>query len=290
MHSRLRCCVKEPSKPPHLEANAWFPYILPTHLYIVSSDTQRRILLSRPPQPSKLVIKMINIRNIDCESPACYTLGVMASPTRDLVLRTLRARGKCTVKQLADAAGVSPVSVRHHLSSLQADDLVLAEEVKHGVGRPYHVFSLTEKAQEIYPGRYLRLTNRLLSEVKDHISEDLVIQLFSGVANAMADEYAAQLAGLTMQERLPRLMQMLAAEGFDAEYEWQEDRVIIREFGCPYLQVGREHPEVCTVDTRFIATALDLPVERVKCLLDGDTHCTFSLKVLDEKERLPVHG
>lgn len=222
--------------------------------------------------------------------PACYTLGAMASPTRDLVLRTLRARGNCTVRQLADAAGVSPVSVRHHLSSLQADDLVKAEEVKHGVGRPYHLFSLTEKALEMYPGRYLRLTNRLLDEVKDHISEDLLSQLFSGVATAMADEYAAQLAGLPLHDRLPRLMQMLAAEGFDAEYEWRDDRVIIREFGCPYLQVGRQHPEVCAVDTHFIATALDLPVDRVKCLLDGDTHCTFSLRVVDDKERIPIHG
>jgi predicted ArsR family transcriptional regulator len=106
----------------------------------------------------------------------------------------------------------------------------------------------------------------------------------------MADEYAAQLEGLPLRDRLPRLIEMLAAEGFDAEYEWQGDRVVIREFGCPYLQVGREHPEVCAVDTHFIATALDLPIERVNCLLDGDTHCTFSLKVLEDQEQLPIHG
>lgn len=214
----------------------------------------------------------------------------MASPTRDLVLRTLRARGKCTIRELASEAGVSPVSVRHHLSALQASGLVASEEVKHGVGRPYHVFTLTEKALEAYPGRYFRLTNRLLDEVKGHLPEGLVSQLFSGVATSMADEYAAQLEGLPLKDRLPRLIEMLAAEGFDAEYEWQDDRVVIREYGCPYLQVGREHPEVCAVDTRFIATALDLPIERVNCLLDGDPHCTFTLKVLEEKEKLPVHG
>jgi len=214
----------------------------------------------------------------------------MASPTRDLVLRTLRARGKCTIRELASAAEVSPVSVRHHLSALQASGLVAAEEVKHGVGRPYHAFTLTEKALEMYPGRYFRLTNRLLDEVKGHLPEGLVSQLFSGVATAMADEYAAQLEGLPLKDRLPRLIEMLAAEGFDAEYEWQDDQVVIREFGCPYLQVGREHPEVCAVDTRFIATALDLPIERINCLLDGDTHCTFTLKVLAEKEKLTVHG
>jgi DeoR family suf operon transcriptional repressor len=217
---------------------------------------------------------------------ACYTLSAMTSPTREVIVRTLKAQGKCTVNDLAEAAAVSPVSVRHHITALQAQDLVVAEEVKHGVGRPYHVFSLTEKAFELYPGRYFKLTNRLLDEIKDHVSEDLVTELFSGVANAMAIKYASQLQGLPLEERLPRLMEMLGEEGFDAEYEWRGDEVIIREFGCPYVQIGRKHPEVCAVDTRFIATALDLPAERVNCLLDGDTHCTFTLKVLEPTEEL----
>lgn len=210
----------------------------------------------------------------------------MTSPTREVILRTLKAQGKCTVKQLAEAAGVSPVSVRHHLASLQADDLVATEEVKHGVGRPYHEFSLTEKAIDLYPGRYFNLTNRLLDEIKGHISEELVAELFSRVARAMAEQYAAQLAGLALEQRLPRLMELLAAEGFDAEFEWQGDKIIIRELGCPYVQVGRVHPEVCAVDTRFIATALGLPVERVNCLLDGAAHCTFQISPEERTQEL----
>lgn len=210
----------------------------------------------------------------------------MSSPTRETILRTMKSQGKCTVKDLAQAAAVSPVSVRHHLSSLQADDLVEAEEVKHGVGRPYHVFSLTEKAVELYPGRYFRLTNRLLSEIKDHMSDQSVRELFSGIAGAMAAEYAVELSGMELKDQLPRLMEMLAEEGFDADYEWQGDQVIIRELSCPYVHVGREHPEVCTIDTRFIATALDLPIERVQCVLDGAAHCTFALQAHSELKEL----
>jgi predicted ArsR family transcriptional regulator len=213
----------------------------------------------------------------------------MPSPTRDVILRTLKAQGRCTVKELAAAAGVSPVSVRHHLAGLQAEELVEAQEVKHGVGRPYHEFSLTEKGIERYPGRYLRLTNRLLEEIKGHISRDLVSELFSGVAGAMAAEYAAELQGLPLEQRLPRLMEMLAAEGFDAEYEWVGERLVIRELGCPYVQVGRMHPEVCAVDTRFIATALDLPVERVECLLDGAARCTFQVGAQQRSQELVPH-
>ncbi len=105
----------------------------------------------------------------------------------------------------------------------------------------------------------------------------------------MADEYAVQLAGLELNQRLPRLMELLAEEGFDAEYEWRDDQVIIRELSCPYVQVGRQHPEVCSIDTRFIATALDLPIERVECLLDGAAHCTFALRAAGHVQELSTY-
>jgi predicted ArsR family transcriptional regulator len=93
----------------------------------------------------------------------------------------------------------------------------------------------------------------------------------------MARDYAKQLADLPLEERLGRLVESLSQEGFDAELEIQDDRLTIRELSCPYFRIGREHPEICLVDQNFIATALSLPVEKVSCLLNGQTHCTFSI-------------
>lgn len=201
----------------------------------------------------------------------------MSNSTRDLILRTLRTHGRCTIKDLAEAAGVSPVSVRHHLANLQAENLVEAEEVRHGVGRPRLVFSLSERANELFPGRYFRLTTRLLDEIKDSLPEGTVGELFAGVASAMAEDYATRLAGLPLQERLERLVEYLTGEGFAADIQTDGDRLLIRELSCPYFRIGRTHPEVCLVDQAFIATALSLPVERVTCLLDGHSHCTYAV-------------
>jgi DeoR family suf operon transcriptional repressor len=201
----------------------------------------------------------------------------MASETRETILRTLRARGHCTVKELADAAGISPVSVRHHLSSLQAEGLIELEEVRHGVGRPHHVFSLTDDAHELFPTRYFRLTNRLLGEIKEIMPESALEGLLLGVADSMASDYASQLQGLPLEQRLQRLIELLDEEGFSAELEHRGDAVMIHELSCPYYQVGQAHPEVCMIDQKFIARALSLPVERVHCVLDGDAHCAFSV-------------
>jgi DeoR family transcriptional regulator, suf operon transcriptional repressor len=212
----------------------------------------------------------------------------MATPTRDTILRTLRARGRCTVNELATAAEVSPVSVRHHLANLQAEGMIGVEEVKHGVGRPRHQFFLTDAGHDLAPGRYYRLANRLLDEIKVSLPEDQVQSLFHGVASSMADDYAVQLAGLPLEMRLSRLVNLLSEEGFDASLEDSDDKVIIRELSCPYYRIGLQHPEVCDVDQSFIASALDLPVERVSCLLGGDTHCTFAVTKDPEMKELPA--
>jgi DeoR family suf operon transcriptional repressor len=203
----------------------------------------------------------------------------MASETREIILKTLRTRGSCTVKDLADAAGISPVSVRHHLSSLLADDLIVSEEVRHGVGRPRHVFSLTEDGYELFPTRYYRLTNRLLGELKEVLSDSSVESLLSGVAESMAEDYGSQLEGLPLQQRLTRLVELLNEEGFNADIKRQDNDIILRELSCPYFHVGQSHPEVCMIDQSFIARALSLPVERVRCLLDGDSHCAFIIPI-----------
>ncbi|MGD2162311.1 MAG: ArsR family transcriptional regulator [Anaerolineales bacterium] len=199
----------------------------------------------------------------------------MASETREIILKTLRSRGSCTVKDLADAAGISPVSVRHHLSSLLADDLIESEEVRHGVGRPRHVYSLTEDGYELFPTRYYRLTNRILGELKEALPSSSVETLLSGVADSMAEDYANQLEGLKLEKRLTRLVELLNEEGFSADIVRKGNDIVLRELSCPYFHVGQSHPEVCVIDQAFIAKALSLPVERVRCLLDGDAHCAF---------------
>jgi DeoR family suf operon transcriptional repressor len=212
----------------------------------------------------------------------------MTGSTRETILRVLREQGDGTVKDLAEAVGISPVSIRHHLANLQAERLITAEEVRHGVGRPYLLYKLTEQALELFPTRYFNLTNRLLSEIKESMPDEQVSQLFSSMALSMAESYAAELESLPLDQRLDRLVMLLSKEGFDAVLERHDDKVVIRELSCPYYQLGREHPEVCMIDEAFIAKALSVPVKRVSCLLDGDTHCTFAIELASMEEEAQV--
>lgn len=197
--------------------------------------------------------------------------------TRENVLRTLLTRQRCTINELADAVGINPISVRHHVTKLEAEGFVTSEEERHGVGRPRRVYFLTEEGMEKFPTRYLRLTVRLLQQLKETLPEPMVDKLFAQVANDLVKDYTAdlQLDGVPMEERLDIVKDLLGGEGFTMEWDLQDDGYHIREVNCPYYHVGQDHPEVCVVDQTLISSMLSVPVEKVKCILDGDTFCTY---------------
>ena len=200
-----------------------------------------------------------------------------AKSTRQKVLQTLLKEHRCSIVELADAVEINPISVRHHIAKLQAEGLVASDEERHGVGRPRQVFYLTELGLEEFPTRYLRLTIRLLEQLKRNLPPKMVDQLFSQMAADLVEEYAqvAKQQGMNIEQRLELVSDLLKDEGFDLEWEKKDNQYFIREISCPYLHVGQNHPEICVIDQTLISTVLDLPTEKVKCILDGDNQCTF---------------
>ena len=195
--------------------------------------------------------------------------------TKDRILQTLLRKPKLTINDLAEAVEINPISVRHHLSNLEKEGLISAEEERHGVGRPRLVYSLTEDGMERFPTKYLRLTTRLLSQMKETIPGPMVAQLFNQVAEDLADQYAADIKGLNMEERLDFVKELLAQEGFTVEWELKDGQYEIHEISCPYYQIGVAHPEVCTMDQTLISRMLAVPANKVQCILNGGAHCTY---------------
>jgi DeoR family transcriptional regulator, suf operon transcriptional repressor len=195
--------------------------------------------------------------------------------TRERILHTLLRQPRRTINDLAEAVGINPISVRHHLTNLQVEGLVGTEEERHGVGRPRLVYSLTEEGMERFPTRYLRLTTRLLAQMKESMPEPMVKKLFAEMADGLAEDYVSQMKGLDMEERLDLAKSLLSEEGFTMEWEKTGGQYQIHEISCPYLQIGQNHPEVCTVDQTLISRMLAVPAEKVQCVLKGDAHCTY---------------
>jgi predicted ArsR family transcriptional regulator len=198
--------------------------------------------------------------------------------TRHAVLEHIRVHGYGTVQSLADALGLSPISVRHHLTSLQAEGLIRVELDRQRVGRPKHRYYLTERVEPTLPNQYHTLALRLLDELKATLSPQQVQAIIDRIAATVAARYGDSLIGSTLEQRLAHLVRVLGAEGFMAEVRHVDDQLVLTSSNCPYTSIGQHHPEVCRIDTTLIRTVLGVSVEQTSCVLHGDRNCAFRVQ------------
>lgn len=197
--------------------------------------------------------------------------------TRLAVLHAIRAQGQATVASLAATLGISPISVRHHLTGLQAEGLLKVTLERQAIGRPKHVYSLTEAAERYFPIAYHTLAERLLNELKDSLTAEQIEAIVDRMAANVAARYGAlQLSG-SLEERLQKLVDTLGEEGFRAAVRRVENGALQAELSCPYLFVGQRQPEACRIERVVMRTALGRNVQRTACVLNGDRLCIFSV-------------
>ena len=199
--------------------------------------------------------------------------------TRDKVLQTLVSNPRATINEIAKTVGINAISVRHHLTNLQADGLITAEEERHGVGRPRLIYFLTESGQEQFPKRYFQLSQHLIKQIKKSLSDDAVNQLFKNMASDIISDHQQEILDFDMEDRLLLLEDIMSNEGFDLEVKKTEFGYEIHEVACPFYKLSKEHPEICLFDQTLVAKILALPKENVIHQKHGDNHCSFMVKI-----------
>jgi predicted ArsR family transcriptional regulator len=197
--------------------------------------------------------------------------------TRDVILQGIKQSPRSTVEELAEVADISPVTVRHHLNALQAAGTIEAASVRRKVGRPYYVYSLSESGQELFPKRYVRLTSRLLDEMKSRLPQDVIDDIFRGVVESVLAEHQGEFEHLPLEERLDYLVGLLSDEGFLSRWEKTPEGYQLIEYSCPYLFIGSTHAEVCGFDRQLMTGVLQLNVLQQSCMLQGADCCQFTI-------------
>ena len=199
--------------------------------------------------------------------------------TREKVLQTLVTNPRSTVVEIAEAVGINAISVRHHLTNLQAENLVGADEERHGVGRPRLVYFLTDAGQENFPKRYYRLSSHIIRQLKKSLNPEELKNLFNEIVRDLIEGHKVDLAGLSIEEKLIFLQKVMAEEGYEIEWEASDHGYEIKEITCPFYELGKDHPEVCLFDRLLIANILSVPEKSVQHKKYGENHCVYKVKV-----------
>ncbi|TMC96745.1 MAG: winged helix-turn-helix transcriptional regulator [Chloroflexi bacterium] len=102
--------------------------------------------------------------------------------TRMEVLELLRRKGHASAETIATDLGVTPNAVRQHLTNLERDGFVVSHPERRRRGRPSLLFSLTERADSVFPKRYGQLASMVLQEVQEMGGPDALDEVFARMA------------------------------------------------------------------------------------------------------------
>jgi predicted ArsR family transcriptional regulator len=207
--------------------------------------------------------------------------------TRRYILDILRTRGQATVDDIVDElqkrrGKITAVTVRHHLTRLQEEDLITSPELRRRTtpGRPQHTYALTEKARSVFPNNYQRLATRLVEQMSQQLSPDSVNVILEGVATCMAGE--AAIPDAPLRERMDAVVEYLNEHGYDAAWEAGDQGFLLHTYNCPYEQIALSgNHSLCTMDMRLIASLLGVVPRRVARVAEGDSACSYLIPCAD---------
>lgn len=199
---------------------------------------------------------------------------------RQLIISILKERGSATVDELSKELGITSVTVRHHLDVLRSEGLVSEPVVRHRAtsGRPQHAYTLTVKANELFPKNYDGLAMQLLDEVKAHSDMRAVNIFFEGVTRRLLIEAPRPAANEPMPRRLDHAVGFLNEKGYVARWENTDDGYVVHTCNCPYAGIADRHPELCAVDMNLIASLVGRIPERVCHLTEGGESCSYLIR------------
>src|SRR3954454_1697166 len=105
--------------------------------------------------------------------------GGTPSAVRRAVLVHLRRHRPSAPDTIAAAIGASRSGVAQQLRALDTAGLVTRTSVRHGVGRPHHLYDITPDAQDLFPTNYDGLATGLLTAILEVGGESLVEDVFA---------------------------------------------------------------------------------------------------------------
>jgi predicted ArsR family transcriptional regulator len=198
--------------------------------------------------------------------------------TREQILTLLRRQGQMTAAELSDALGIGAVGVRQHLALLDRDGLVRTAGVRRGVGRPSHLYALTEHAEALFPKRYDRLALDALAFVEAQGGAGAIDQLFAARREKLAQQLAPRLAGKSRPEQVRELAALLTEQGYMCEAQTLPDGSFeLIEHNCPVDCVARDYPQACDHELRLYEDVLGAPLVREELISEGGSCCRYRI-------------
>ena len=210
----------------------------------------------------------------------------LASPSslRRAILVRLRRYGPGSPDEIAAALDASRTGVLQQLRALELAHLVEHETVRHGVGRPRHVYDITADAQELFPANYDGLAAGLLDAIMAVGGDDLIEQVFAARRRQIGDRIRQRIderlpADAPLADRVRELAVIQDELGYLTSATVGEDGALrLSEHNCAIFQVAKGEASACEAELELFREVLGADVERESHIVAGDRCCTYRIE------------
>lgn len=211
--------------------------------------------------------------------------------TRRMIMTLLKMKGPLTISALAEELGITEMGVRRHVLQLEQESLVRTKVVRQAMGRPMHVYSLTERAEDHFPKSYHNLALELLRELDHGSGVDAVNMLFEGRKRRMLAQYSPLMQCRELEERVAELSTIQNAGGYMAEWSKEEDgSYTLREYNCPIHQVATQYRKACQCEQHLFEELLEAKVTRSECMAEGGQCCRYTITPNPKQKTSEIKG
>ncbi len=121
----------------------------------------------------------------------------------------------------------------------------------------------------------------VLDTIADQLGPEALKQILSIMTEARVLEWEPRLRGLSMAKRVEALKEIYIESDPYMDVEKSGDRLTLIEHNCPFLNVAKRRPVLCSVTISMLTRLLGYRVVREERFQNGDGRCVFRV-LLDE--------
>lgn len=191
------------------------------------------------------------------------------------LLDLLRKYGPLSVAQLKLPMQVTATAVRQRLVRLLAQRDIERKTERMSRGRPVHRYALTEKGRRRAGANFADLAIALWQEIREIKDPEVRRGLLQRLSKRLATQYASQIQGETVEERMESLAELFRERQIPFEVDRSHELPLLRATACPYPDLAEQDRSVCSMERLMFSELLGTNVRLSDCRLDGHNCCTF---------------
>jgi predicted ArsR family transcriptional regulator len=203
----------------------------------------------------------------------------LENSTRKVILTMLKTQGQLSVGEMSKQLGITEMAVRRHLNTLDRDGLLETKLIRQAVGRPTHLYFLTDQADDLFPKNYHHLTLDILGELLEDEGQERIESLFKRREDKLMRKYQSRMHAVGLEERVSELANIQNENGYMVDWQkMSEGKFVLSEHNCPITQVANRYQQACHCELSLFERLLDANVERTECLAKGGSKCMYVIQ------------